>query len=225
MRGELAGNSGSSCRGSSAVNGDRSVGTSGQFWDALRLQLWRLHCRAVTCQSGWPALGERSSFQMGITLELHFGQGGSTCARLCALFICPPGDIDACCCAANLAIYPANVQMSGPASPGGTDSAGGAGAAQVSGMPVSSASWSRSRSWKPASRAIGAGGLLLPVMPVPAADYRRGIVADGKPGLGEVPHFEVVGSAGAAHFRGDPARVDGVASTSGQRRATRGRAP
>lgn len=32
----------------------------------------------------------RSSFQIGMTLEPHSRQGGSTCARLCALFIISP---------------------------------------------------------------------------------------------------------------------------------------
>ena len=49
------------------------------------------------------------------------------------------------------------------------------------------------------------------MVPVPAADLRRGILADGEPGLGEVPLVEVVGRAGAAHLRRNPSRVDGVA--------------
>ena len=57
------------------------------------------------------------------------------------------------------------------------------------------------------------------VMPdSPAADG-VGTVADGEPGLGEVPLFEVVGGGGAAHAGGDPAGIDGVADESGQRRA------
>src|SRR5262249_36648725 len=48
-------------------------------------------------------------------------------------------------------------------------------------------------------------------MPVPAAGSRRGIAADGEPGLSQMPLFEVVGSVRATHLRRDPSRVDGVA--------------
>ena len=53
--------------------------------------------------------------------------------------------------------------------------------------------------------------LLFAVMPVASADCRRGIVANGEPGLGEMSHLQIVRSSGAAHFGRHPARIDRVA--------------
>ena len=49
------------------------------------------------------------------------------------------------------------------------------------------------------------------MMPVAAADDSSGIIADRKPGLGEISHLKIVWRSRAAHFRLDPARIDGVA--------------
>jgi hypothetical protein len=56
----------------------------------LKTHPWRLHCRALTRQSGWLEAAERSSFQIGMTLEPHSRQGVSTWARRCALFMISP---------------------------------------------------------------------------------------------------------------------------------------
>ena len=39
--------------------------------------------------------------------------------------------------------------------------------------------------------------------------YKSGLIlADGEPGLGAGGFFEAIGGAGAAHFSGDPTRLD-----------------
>src|SRR4051794_8099990 len=53
------------------------------------------------------------------------------------------------------------------------------------------------------------------VVPVAARGARVRIVAGGQPLLGEVPEPQVVGSAGAAHPRGDPARIHCIAENVG----------
>jgi hypothetical protein len=53
--------------------------------------------------------------------------------------------------------------------------------------------------------------LVLRVIPVFATDLRGGIIADGKPGLGEVPQFEIVRRSGASHFGWYPTRINGIA--------------
>ena len=70
--------------GSAAAHGSR------QFCVSLRTHPWRLHCRALTRQTGWPEAAERSSFQVGMTLDPHSRQGASTWARRCALFMISP---------------------------------------------------------------------------------------------------------------------------------------
>jgi hypothetical protein len=70
-----------------------------QFSGSFILHAWLLHCRALTCQSGWRADIGRWSFQIGTTREPQAGQGGSICARRCALFMLPPKNRSAkkCC--------------------------------------------------------------------------------------------------------------------------------
>src|SRR5690348_895811 len=55
------------------------------------------------------------------------------------------------------------------------------------------------------------GRLSLPVVPVAAAHGCGGVVADGEPCLREMAHLQIAGCCGAAHFGGNPARIDGVA--------------
>jgi hypothetical protein len=59
------------------------------------------------------------------------------------------------------------------------------------------------------------GVLPLVVMPIAATDPGGGIVADRKPSLCEVTHFEIAGCSATAHFRRHPARIDGVAEKIG----------
>src|SRR5688572_21140907 len=50
---------------------------------------------------------------------------------------------------------------------------------------------------------------LATVIPVTAGNLRGRIVTDGEPGLGEMPHFQIVRSARAAHLGGYPTWIDG----------------
>src|SRR2546422_11421474 len=49
------------------------------------------------------------------------------------------------------------------------------------------------------------------MVPVPAADRRRGIIADSQPGLGAVSHLEIVRRSGATHLCRNPAGIDRIA--------------
>ena len=49
------------------------------------------------------------------------------------------------------------------------------------------------------------------VMPILAADRRRGIIASRKPRLGEIALLKIVRRARASHLRRHPARIDGIA--------------
>lgn len=53
----------------------------------------------------------------------------------------------------------------------------------------------------------------LPVIPIPAADLRRALIARRQPRLREMPHLQIIGRAGAAHFGRHPAGIDGVAES------------
>src|SRR5215813_110539 len=53
------------------------------------------------------------------------------------------------------------------------------------------------------------------VMPVAAADHRRGIIADRKPRLRAIPLLEIVRRSRAAHLCRDPAGNDGMAQNVG----------
>ena len=63
------------------------------------------------------------------------------------------------------------------------------------------------------TRYVKRGGLDRPellVIEVATSDGRCGVVADGKPGLGDCSETEVVGSAPTAHLCGNPARLKGI---------------
>lgn len=52
---------------------------------------------------------------------------------------------------------------------------------------------------------------LLSMVPIPAVHLRGSVIARRQPRLREMPHLQIVGRAGAAHFGRHPAGIDGVA--------------